>query len=227
MSYQGYTILLNLISYFLFFALLWLSKELNGNRLLDKNGVVSNPSILIALHIGGIILFGMLPLLSNHPSSSSHYGRYPIGSLPTWITVFLMLILSIFAPRIAKTKLKEVERNAPVNTSFNIVFAITYFLIRILFICSYESWFRGYLLKDCILRFGEPPAILLNVSLYSLLHLVNGKDEILACIPFGFLLCVLCIWQGSAWPAILIHLALTIPYEISFILKIKSQTAAI
>ncbi len=102
------------------------------------------------------------------------------------------------------------------------MFIVGYFFIRILFICAYESWFRGYLLHDCITSLGEPLAILLNVSLYTLLHVVNGKEETLACIPFGLLLCGLCIWQGAGWPAVVIHLTLTITYETSFIRKLKT-----
>lgn len=227
MNYQGYTISYYFISYLLFFALLWLSKEENGNRLVDKNGLISNPRILIVLHIGGIILFGVLPFLSNHPSSSVLYDRSALRSLPAWITLLLMILLILRVPRIAKTKFREVESIAHVHSSLSTVFIIVYFFMRILFICAYETWFRGYLLKDCITSFGEPLAVLLNVSLYTLLHVVNGKDEVLACIPFGLLLCSLCIWQGEAWPAIVIHLALTIPYEISFIQEIKTQHAAI
>lgn len=102
-----------------------------------------------------------------------------------------------------------------------------YFFVRIIFICTYEIWFRGFLLHDCIINFGVPLAILMNVSLYTLLHVVNGKEETPACIPFGLLLCSICIWQGTAWPAVVIHLALTISYEISFLRKIIYKQAVI
>jgi membrane protease YdiL (CAAX protease family) len=98
---------------------------------------------------------------------------------------------------------------------------VSYFIVRILFICAYETWFRGCLLNDCIIIFGKPLAIIINVGLYMILHLVNGKDEALACIPFGCLLCGISIWQNAAWPAMAIHLALTIPCEISYIQKLK------
>jgi membrane protease YdiL (CAAX protease family) len=222
MSYQDYTILFFSMSYLLFFALLWLSKEKRGLRLFDAKGLVSNPRMLIVLQIGGIILFGTLPFLSNHPSSFVLYTSAAIASPTTSITLLLMILLIIISPRIAETKYKEVLGNVSANTSLGNIFIIPYFIIRILFICVYESWFRGYLLNDCITSFGAVLAILLNVCLYTLLHLVNGKDEVIACIPFGLLLCCLCIWQGAAWPAIVIHLALTVPYEISFLRKIRT-----
>ena len=221
MSLTGYTISFYFISYLLFFALLWLSKGKRGNRLLDKNGPVSNRGLLIGLHIGGIILFGVVPFLSNN-SPSPLFGK-SLETMPTGFTVLLIILLIIIAPQIAKTKFREILPDPSDNISLGIVFTAAYFFIRILFICAYESWFRGYLLNDCIIIFSEPLAVLLNVSLYTLLHWVNGKEEVLACIPFGLFLCGLCIWQGAVWPAVAIHLALTIPYEIICVQKIKKQ----
>src|SRR5204863_272627 len=94
----------------------------------------------------------------------------------------------------------------------------------LLFLSAYETWFRGYLLSDCIISFGVPVAILINIVLYSLLHIVNGKKEIVGCIPFGSLLCILCIWTNAAWPAILIHVALTISYEVHLVKRINKPS---
>jgi membrane protease YdiL (CAAX protease family) len=80
-----------------------------------------------------------------------------------------------------------------------------------LFIAGYESWFRGWVLMDCLSYFN--PVVAINIALYSLLHIVNGRGEMLACLPFGLLLCLLSIWVGAAWPAIIIHTTFTLAYE--------------
>jgi membrane protease YdiL (CAAX protease family) len=95
--------------------------------------------------------------------------------------------------------------------------------VRIAFIATYEIWFRGFFLFICIDRLGNFNAVALNVVLYVLLHAVNGKREMLSCIPFGILLCAMAIWFESPLPAVLIHLALTVPYDIQFV-RIKSKT---
>ncbi|MEI9909237.1 MAG: CPBP family intramembrane glutamic endopeptidase [Bacteroidota bacterium] len=222
---QGYEILIYSISYLLFFALLWLSKEKKGNRLLDENGLVTNRNMLIVLHIGGILLLGILPgYFFNHHVPIVFGKSVATASFPTELTGLFVILFMIMAPILAEKKYRLVVGNTTVNTSFSIIFIISYFLLRLLFLCAYETWFRGYLLTDCISSFGIPVAIFLNVSLYTLLHIVNGKDEMLACIPFGLLLCSLCIWQGSAWPAIVLHIAFTIPYEVRLVQKIITSS---
>ncbi len=139
----------------------------------------------------------------------------------------MAIVFIIISQRIAEKKYRGILHNAPLNTALSNEFIIAYFFIRILFICAYESWFRGYLLNASVISFGVPLAIILNVSLYTLLQMANGKEETVACIPFGLLLCILCIWCGAVWPSIIIHLALTIPYEISFTQKLKTYKAAI
>jgi hypothetical protein len=61
---QGHLLLIYSVSYLVFFALLLLSKLHHGNRLLDEKGTVSNRGMLIVLHIGGILLLGVLSFYS-------------------------------------------------------------------------------------------------------------------------------------------------------------------
>ncbi|MEP6711488.1 MAG: CPBP family intramembrane glutamic endopeptidase [Ferruginibacter sp.] len=219
MSCKYYLILFYSISYLLFALLLWLSKAKQGLRLFDDKGLVSNPAMLVVLHIGGIILFGFVPFIFDHSYSFVLYRSDTMDNPSTWVTLLLFILLLFVSPRIAEKKYGKSAANFRADAFPEIKFILVYFIIRILFICVYESWFRGYLLNDSIISLGPALAILLNVTLYSLLHIVNGRDEVIACIPFGILLCCLCIWQGAVWPAIFIHLALTVPYEIRFLRK--------
>jgi membrane protease YdiL (CAAX protease family) len=133
----------------------------------------------------------------------------------------------IISYRLATKKFKGATEQGLVLMPVNSLLIISYFFVRFVFIACYEIWFRGLLLNYGIDHFGIISAILFNVGIYSLLHIVNGKQEMISCIPFGFLLCFLSIWQGSALPAVVIHLALTITYEFSFYRKTIIQSALI
>ena len=211
--------------YSLFFSFLWLSKEKRVIRLFDSDGFTAHPVLLILFHIAGILIFGFAPFLSGH-----EFSYLPVQQI-AWIMILITITLVSFSIMISYHLASKKCNQFPITSSLQIPgkFLITiYFIVRILFICFYEIWFRGFLLNYGIDNLGILPAVLVNVGLYSLLHMVNGKEEMISCIPFGFLLCYLSIWQGSALAAIVIHLALTITYEFSFIKKIKTlQTAVI
>jgi membrane protease YdiL (CAAX protease family) len=223
---MGYSVVFYSISYFSFFLLLLISKKKKGLRLFDEEGLVSNRRMLILLHIGGIVLFGAVPFLSDHASTVVLFKNAAVWEPFTSIIVLLVILLLFISPRLAEKKCRKFLDNAVHPGSPGKKYIITYFLARILFICFYESWFRGFLLNDCVVAFGMGWAIVLNICLYAILHIVNGKEEVIACFPFGLLLCSLCIWQGAVWPAIALHLALTVPYEMSFLKKINTRQVA-
>ncbi len=223
---MSYSVVFYSIGYFLFFLLLLISKKKKGLRLFDEDGLVSNPRMLILLHIGGIVLFGAVPFLFDHAAAFVLFKNIAAGQPLTWMILLLVVALLFISPRLSEKKHRKFLDSAAHPGSPDKKFIITYFLVRILFICFYECWFRGFFLNDCIATFGIGWAIVLNICLYAILHIVNGKDEVIACFPFGLLLCCLCIWQGAVWPAIALHLALTVPYEMSFLKKINIRQVA-
>lgn len=223
MSSQHYNLFSYIISYLFFFALLWLSKVQKANRLINEQGLVSTPGILASLHVAGIFLFGLLPSFFNHSTAFVIYNGTAAIFWQLLVTLVLTILSIMASLKLAEQNYKQAVLRGPLSTLLSPSFINAYFLLRILFICAYECWFRGYLLTGCIAGFGVPIAILLNVGLYTILHSANGKEEVLGCIPFGLLLCCVCIWFGAVWPAIIIHLALTISYERRFLMKIKNQ----
>ena len=205
--------------YSLFFSFLWLSKEKRVNRLFDNEGFTDHPALLILFHMAGVLILGCAPFLSGH-----EYSYLPVQTnawLMIIVTIVLVILCIIVSNKLASKKFQQLSQTCSLDLPGN--YMITgYFMIRIVFICTYEIWFRGFLLNYGIENIGILPAVLVNVGLYTLLHMVNGKDEMISCIPFGLLLCYVSVWQGSPLPAIAIHLALTISYEFSFIRKIKT-----
>jgi membrane protease YdiL (CAAX protease family) len=137
---------------------------------------------------------------------------------------FFMVLTIIIARELAEKKYRNLKNTIAASTSLTTRFIINYFFARILFLAAYEIWFRGYLLTDCITGWGVLVAVIINIILYTLLHIVNGKNEMLACIPFGLLLCSLCVWTAAAWPAILLHIALTVSYEVHLVIRINKPS---
>lgn len=208
-----------IISIVVFTAVLLLAYRQNSLRLLNPDSDVGSLTLLILLNVTGILTFGLLPLL--YQPLPQMFPADP--SSLKWLSLAgLVLLTSSFAYFIADKDLRQ--NKVKVNPSLlGSGFLSLYFVVRIAFIATYEIWFRGFFLFFCIDRFGTVTAVALNVILYVLLHAVNGKREMLSCIPFGILLCAMAIWFESPLPAVLIHLALTVPYDIQFV-RIKSKT---
>ena len=211
------------VSYLLFFALLLLAKKQNVNRITTESGTLVSAPLLLWLHLAGIVLFGLLPFYFSFMPLSFSLRLKGAPELPTMISLVFFLFTLWLAPRLAK---KQVTRFSPqmqaVRPSFG--YLGSYFFLRMLFIASYEIWFRGFLLLGSLQFMPLPWAVVLNVALYTLLHRVNDRKEQLLCIPFGAFLCLLCIWQQTVWPAVSIHLALTLGYEITLVRKQFTKT---
>jgi len=227
MSYGMSVLLPYAISYFLFFGLLCFSWMRNSNRLFNSNGFTQNLSLLLGLHLAGIFLFGILPFFSNHYSAVALYDSTGILKWPSLIVILALVILLVVSPRLVEKEYRSSAAGGFASAIPASSFLLTYFVTRGIFIVSYEIWFRGFLLNDSIARFGIPISLLLNVALYTLLHIVNGRKEVVGCVPFGLLLCFLCIWQGAAWPAAAIHLTLTLSYEIIMTNRLMTKSPAL
>jgi len=212
------------IGYLLFFSLLLLASLQRRHRLFDEQGKVTDPGALLFLHMAGIILLGVFPaVFVSHDLIDIVFGKNPPGSLPVWLAGFFAILAMIIGTRAAEKKSRRVEGNERALVSFSSFFTTNYFSLRVVFLMVYEIWFRGYLLTDSIASWGIPAAILVNMLLYVLLHSVNGKDEMLGCIPFGILLCILCIWTGAAWPAMVVHVSLAVSYEARLVRKCNKR----
>ena len=207
----------------LFFAILSYSKEQGSNRLIDHNGYAKKPMLLLMLHVLGILLFAVLPLCFNSSTPLVIIKEATLYSWSSGITILVVGFIFFLSPKIAD-KEKVFQSNQHNESIIDKSVLMPYFIIRVFFITVYEIWFRGFLLNDSIAFLGSGGAIFINILLYTLLHIVNGKKEMLSCIPFGLLLCVLCIWNGSVWPAIVIHLTLTLTYEVTLVRKMQIKS---
>ncbi len=165
----------------------------------------------MGLHLAGILWFGCVPFnLFNH----SFNIILSITQLPvfSWTLLFVsLLVVAVLAGFKASNQVQIRQSNIR-GVSKKII--SHYFVIRILFLFSYELFFRGYLLFDCMHWWGVFPAILVTTGLTVLIHVFTNQKEMWACIPFGILLSCCCIGFNAVWPAIVLHISLSLAYEL-------------
>ncbi len=83
-------------------------------------------------------------------------------------------------------------------------------LATVSYLFAYELLFRGILLTACVESLGVWPAIVINVALYSAVHLPKGPAETIGAIPFGLLICYITLSTGTIWVAVIIHVILSL-----------------
>lgn len=198
-----------LLLYFYFFAV-FSAKRYNRATLFGKNARGSNLVILL-LHASGICLLGILPLIFSTYKPGEIFGGNTAPSNMQVLTCLALCLIAVYTAFI--TARKKAILPHFVRLPFSTSFIICFISIRIIFLFSYELYFRGYLLRDTLEWLSPVFAVFLNILLYTLLHLFSDRKELVACIPFGLAMCLLCLWIRAAWPAILIHTSLGITHE--------------
>ncbi|MDO9038900.1 MAG: CPBP family intramembrane metalloprotease [Lutibacter sp.] len=209
--------LIYIFIYVIFFGFSWVSKVNGIHRLINDDGIFTQkPQGLIGSHAIGMIWLGITPLILIKNSILNVLTEIKIPHSFFMVLYFSISILIITIAFNQSKKLYEKKQESTENfiqLSKQIFFS--YFIVRALFLFSYELWFRGFLLFDCISWFGISLAVFINVFLYVLLHIFNGKKEMFACIPFGLLVCFFSISFNTAWPAIMLHIGFSLVYELN------------
>jgi len=75
---------------------------------------------------------------------------------------------------------------------------------------AYEFLFRGILLFECYESFGFWPAVAINVTIYSAIHMVNGKDQAIGALFFGGIACYLTLTRGTVLIPLFMHITLSV-----------------
>ncbi len=172
----------------------------------------------ILLHrLSGTVLFGLIPVLvilfvfrlpvSNFGTSTEHL----VKSIIWWIPAAILVVVINYYTARNKNHLAQYPqiRAKQWNSGLIVLSALSWST----YLAGYEFMFRGFLLFSCLESFGYWPAIIINISLYSLVHLPKGPTETIASIFFGFILCFLTIELGSFWFALFVHITLALSNE--------------
>ncbi len=214
-------------TYLILFGLSIYAHKKNSFKLFSHSGWAEEMPTLFLTMILGIILWGIIPFsIWGYQTSINVI----IGQEPPLLHQFLVVFFSGFlAFKIGIKQSEILSLNLPSSFSGQEkpkdYYIQSYVYYRILYLLAYEFWFRGILLVTLVKHLQLVPAIFINIILYSLLHFISDKREFRLCFPFGAYLCLLCWWIGAAWPAMLIHLSLSLSYELNFVLmkRIKYQ----
>lgn len=208
------------ISFIVFLVFTWRLSRSNNHQLFIYNLPVSKPFNWLLLQIAGIVLFGLVIPINYTVSLNDILFSYDklsvIKIICLLICIMLILILAFYNNR----KKEALVSESSINYLYqNIQFVILYFFVRGFFIVIYEIWFRGYLLYETAKEYGTITAVILNVILYFIIHIFNERKILAGTVIFGLILCLFTIWFKSAWPAIIMHLVLTISAEGSLLIN--------
>lgn len=218
-------VLVYVLSYVVFVALCWKSKKGGYLKLFDEFGnFTSRPMQLIVFHLSGVILLGVIPLLllKNDLTKGVEYPRLsnPIDILIYAAFFLLLMFIAFWQSRVVFGKMHNVNPN---GVNLAVIPIVAYLSVRLLFLAVYECWFRGLLLFSCVDWFGTTSAVIVNLILYVSAHAFSGKKEMLACLPFGLLVCFFSLTFNSCWPAVLLHVCFSFVYECSMLYNYRNN----
>ena len=199
------------ISFLVYFIIGYIYKLINVNNI-EKSLLTEKGLLLINLrHILGIVLFGMMFFLLL-PNYRGLITTIEIPGLNILLFLSTVVIISAFISYYSAKKIlkKKIEKSR-----YHIDQGWIYFTIRILFLLSYEFFFRGVLFFSLLEVNDIFIAILVCTFLYVLIHAFDSRAEIIGAIPFGIILCLFSYFTNSIWPAFIIHITLSGVYEVS------------
>jgi membrane protease YdiL (CAAX protease family) len=206
-------------AYLSMFLVSWWAYKRKSLKFFSENGWSKNYKIQLILLTWGILVWACIPIFIS--------GKTPITLLifgvapPTAIDLILVTGLAASAFLVSRSQAVKLDIHSPLFHPIPSPLVLSsYMAFRMMFLISYEIWFRGFLLQNLNLVFSTPVAIGINVFLYALIHIFASKKEALSSIGFGITLCLITLHVGAVWPAIVIHLSLSTGYEGSFIVRI-------
>ena len=201
------------LSFIVYFIISYVSKILKVQNVATAISTKNGLSLINIKHILGIILFGIIffLLVPNYRS------LLVIQEFPGLILLLLFLVTVFISALLASNSAKDKIIAQTETIHYTINDKSFYFIIRIVFLFSYEFFFRGVLFFSLLELNGLFIAITITTLLYVLIHVFDTKKEIIGAIPFGIILCLFSYYTHSIWIAFLIHMTLSVVYELSIL----------
>ncbi|HAD12155.1 MAG TPA: hypothetical protein DCF33_06920, partial [Saprospirales bacterium] len=167
--------------------------------------------------IVGMLTFGVIPAIVLHwvmEFSWADYGVIPSCSLDVLYWILGLSVIVIFMTSRSARAADNLEQYPEIRRhewTKKLVFWSA--LSWMGYLVAYELMFRGFLLFSFVRAFGVWPAIIINTSIYSLVHVPKNGKEGIGAIPLGLLLCVITLRTGSIWVALIVHWVLSLANE--------------
>ena len=198
-------------SFIVYFIISFAYKTLNLRNIEGALFVKKGLLLINLKHVLGILLFGILFYLI-----FPEY-RFLINSIeiPKLNIILLILVIVLTSGFLSFTSVKKKLKDKTKRSQYNSSQGWIYFIIRLVFLFSYEFFFRGILLFTLIGHFNLITAIIICTSLYVIIHAFDSRAEIIGAIPFGIILCLFSYYTNSIWAAFIIHITLSGIYEVS------------
>lgn len=206
-----------IVSYGYFLCIEWINAVKNSR---STNITVK---LYLARKISGVVLLGLIPGILSwiyFKSAFLHLTILSARSPYLWVLMLAVSILLILL-NLVNSRSSDLQKIYPEMRvqQWNLKSLFTATGGWILYMIAYEYLFRGILLFACLNAFSMWPAIIINIALYSSLHLYKGFKEALAAVPFGLFICFITIETSSILPAVIIHSLQAISTEISCIFR--------
>lgn len=166
--------------------------------------------------LSGVFLFGIAPVILLLLFNLGGEISFAIGSIHSSLLIpFAVLSSILISVNFFNAKAKGNLLMYPqIRTEqWNLSLLISSALSWSAYLFAYEFLFRGLLLYSSISLLGLWPAIILNIGIYSLVHVPKGIKESLWSIVLGIILCLLVVRTGSFWIAFFIHVVLALSNE--------------
>ncbi|MCK4921564.1 MAG: CPBP family intramembrane metalloprotease [Bacteroidales bacterium] len=166
--------------------------------------------------LSGVFLFGIAPAMLLVILNSGDEISIATGTITKKLFVPFGILSLILVPVNfinAKTKGNLLMYPQIRTEHWNLSLLILSALSWIAYLFAYEFLFRGLLLSSSLNIMGIWPAIILNIGIYSLVHIPKGAKEAFWSILLGFIICLLVVRTGSFWIAFFIHVVLALSNE--------------
>lgn len=169
--------------------------------------------VFMVKKISGFLILGLIPGILYFIFFNKDFEKFgfSIEHFSNNLYVIATLIAVITAILFLNQKINEHNNTLQIKlTEWNILLFLVNVIGWIIYLVGYEFLFRGILLFECYNSFGFWPAVAINVTIYSAIHMVNGKAQAIGALIFGGIACYLTLSLGSLLIPILMHILLSI-----------------
>ena len=188
------------------------SRFANLSPLLDTQG-----NLVLMRRILGVLFLGagtlLIILLLPGPGLVEYGVSFRFRAAPPWWALLLIPLIPVmgYASARAPANLKHYPQiRARHWTPAMIVLSSSSWVV---FLISYELFFRGFLLHAFLEQMDPGPAIALNTALYVFAHFYKGRAEIFGAIPVGIIFCYATLATGNFWTAAILHSLMALSNE--------------
>jgi len=214
--YSFLPIILSLV----FFTIFWFTSKSEKIKLrFYKNTDPDKASVnhITFNRIVGFVAMGILPvsicLIYLPDYSFTDYGLKIIpetsGFTILWIFILTVLVVPIayFSAKNPKNLVNYPQIRAKKWTKKTVIVNAAGWT---LYLVGYEILFRGVLLIPLKDHLGVWTAIAVNIAMYAATHIPKGLNETIGAVPLGLVLCILTLYSGTLWIAIVVHVMMAL-----------------